>query len=319
MIYRSAGIALSVLFLLTCTPLLKGQHQARFTQYYLKPILVNPGATGFENEHDLMVNYRNRWAGFDDAPRNYLFSYNGRITDNVGLGAMISSHNIGVDRRLRAQLSYSYKIKTEDLDMGIGLSTEFHQFKVSNDALTSPLTDNGDPILLDAADGAQYFDLTFGVYGRLNDAFYFGLSAPNLVRERLDEVEFNDEEDPESTFLKYVTLYLGYEFEVEDYGFKLMPSIFMKNIRNVPTQFDINLKMAFLEEQLIGGLTYSLGGGDRFGFLIGTQLEEFQFYYSYDLSFQDFQEYSNGSHEITVAYTIPGQKRMDEEKMKMDQ
>lgn len=65
---------------------------------------------------------------------------------------------------------------------------------------------------------------------------------------------------------------------------------------------DFNLQAGFLNNKLITGLTYRYLGA--LGLLLGTELDGFHFYYSYDLSFADFQAYSNGSHELTVGYRI---------------
>jgi hypothetical protein len=76
----------------------------------------------------------------------------------------------------------------------------------------------------------------------------------------------------------------------------------VRSIRDTPQQFDINLKAGFLEEQLIAGLSYrSLGSA---GLLLGTKLPSFHLYYSYDISFQRFQKFSTGTHEVTLALSF---------------
>jgi hypothetical protein len=67
---------------------------------------------------------------------------------------------------------------------------------------------------------------------------------------------------------------------------------------------DLNVKAGFLNEKLISGLTYRMGDGGAVAFLVGTKYKNLQFYYSYDAFMGDFQQYSSGSHEITVAYQI---------------
>lgn len=63
---------------------------------------------------------------------------------------------------------------------------------------------------------------------------------------------------------------------------------------------DFNLKASFLKDQLIAGVSYrSLSA---MGILLGTKLSAFRLYYSYDLSFQHFQKFNTGSHEVTVAF-----------------
>ncbi|MEI7587780.1 type IX secretion system membrane protein PorP/SprF, partial [Runella sp.] len=58
-------------------------------------------------------------------------------------------------------------------------------------------------------------------------------------------------------------------------------------------------------EKLIAGLTFRPSAKGTAAFLIGTKYKQFQLFYSYDLSFSKFQEYNGGSHELSIAYSIP--------------
>ena len=39
-------------------------------------------------------------------------------------------------------------------------------------------------------------------------------------------------------------------------------------------------------------------------FLIGSKYNGFQLFYSYDVSFGQFQQYNGGSHELTLGYNL---------------
>lgn len=280
------------------------QDQAIYTQYFLNPVLINPGATGFNDQHEIFLNYRNQWTDVEGAPRNYTASYNGRMFDNVGLGVMVNNETFGATNRFRGLLSYAYQIEGETYNIGFGLTTEFHQFSLRT-GYASDLLDPGDDIIADADNGAQYFDVNFGMYGELQEKFVFGLSFPNLVRARIDETAFESEEK-ESTSFRYFTLMTGYRVGLDDYGIKLFPSIVLKRVFRGPEDIhaDLNILASFLDEQLRGGLTYQVGGSKRVGFIIGTQLNNFNFHYSYDVSLNPLQSYSNGSHEITLGMIL---------------
>ena len=105
------------------------------------------------------------------------------------------------------------------------------------------------------------------------------------------------------SFFSYYTFNLGHRFELTQQKVSLEPSILLRQIRNAPFQMDLNLKAGFLDEQLIAGLSYRAGLG-AMGILLGTRLTNFNLYYSYDVSFQRFQKYNTGSHEITVAFSF---------------
>lgn len=282
------------------------QDQGIYTQYMLNPVLINPAATGFNEDHELFFNYRNQWSGTDGTPNNYTVSYNGRVYDNVGLGLMANAETFGALNRYRALLSYAYQIQSDDFSLGIGLSTEYHQFSLSGNTLVNPRVQIDDPILLEAADGLQFFDVSFGIWGEVKERFVFGFAMPNLVRTRIDNPTI--ETDAESTSFKFFNLFTGYKFALEEYDMKVYPSILVKRVFMGPEDVhaDLNLLVSFLDEQLTGGLSYQIGGSQRLGFLIGTKIDEFSLYYSYDASFNPLQNYTSGSHEITVGFTLGG-------------
>ncbi len=281
----------------------KAQDQVSHTQYFLHPVLINPAATGIHNGQQFVLNYRNNWSSFSGSPRAYTFSYDGSfMEERVGLGAVISNRTFGVENRFRAGASYSYRFGGEDWKWSVGLSTEYERFSLSNEVFTSDLYDAGDPIVQAAADGIGYFDLTAGVYGTFQESFFFGLAAPQMVRARIDDVGFEDDSDVR--LFQYFNLLLGYSFDVENYGMTVEPSVFIKRLRNIPFQVDFNLLTKFFDDQLMAGVSYSTGSGDRLGFLMGTRFNNVRLYYSYDMSFQPLQDYANGSHEFTMSILL---------------
>ncbi len=289
-----------------------GQDQGIYTQYMINPVLINPGATGLNDQHELFFNYRNQWSGTEGAPRNYTVSYNGRIYDNVGLGLMANAETFGALNRYRALLSYAYQIESDDFNLGIGLSTEYHQFSLTGGTLLNPLVQFDDPFLTEAADGLQFFDVSFGVWGEIKDRFIFAFSLPNLVRARIDNPTV--ETNPESTSFQFFTLFTGYKYDLEEYDMKIYPSILVKRVFMGPEDVhaDLNMLVSFLDEQLTGGLSYQLGGSKRLGFILGTKIGDFNLYYSYDASFNPLQNYTSGSHELTVGITL-GQSSNDKQ------
>lgn len=94
---------------------------------------------------------------------------------------------------------------------------------------------------------------------------------------------------------------------MKNYNFNVEPSITIKDLRYSSFGIDLNVKLSFLDEQLVGGLGYTLGENDqsRATLLLGTRVNALRFYYSYDVSLGDFQKYNNGSHELTLVYRMP--------------
>lgn len=283
-----------------------GQDEAIFNNYQLNPILINPSYAGADKAHHLWAHARAQWTGFPDAPKTFGAVYHGPIAAKFALGLGIFSETAAQMKRMRAQLNYAFGFDlSQSIKLNAGFSTEFQQISVDNKVFDSPDYMLGDPLVEDAANGINVFDAAVGVYATFSENSYVGLTLANLVRARLDNIVT---ETSQASFFEYFTLNAGHKFQIDFGGKKgeqtltLEPSVLIRQIRNAPYQMDFNLKAGFFDEKLITGLSYrSLGAT---GILLGTRLEAFHLYYLYDLSFQRFQKYNSGSHEVALAFTF---------------
>lgn len=276
---------------------LQAQEQRHvFTQHFISPVVINPGATGFYDQHGLLLNYENKWSGFQGGPRSLTLSYDGPVANRLSMGALIFRDQVASLETVKGQLSYAYKIPADTYEVSVGLTTEYLQYGLTGD-LNNPIIDVSDPELLNRLEGARFFDVSAGVYGIFNENIKFGLVLPGLVRARLD-----NNGDVSDRTINYI-VHVGYQYDVPDYDFYIEPSIFIKQLRNVPFHADLNVKLGFMEDQLIGGLTYAFGY-DRLGFLIGTKVNNLKFYYSYNVSLYESQQYHNGMHGLTLGFNI---------------
>ena len=71
-----------------------------------------------------------------------------------------------------------------------------------------------------------------------------------------------------------------------------------------------SLVTLFLDDKLVGGVSYTVGADKRLGFLIGTKLEKFNLYYSYNTSSNLFQDYNNSSQELMIGMNFGCDKKM---------
>jgi len=277
------------------------EQQSAFTHYHINPVLINPAAAGLSGDQNIFLHARNQWSGFPGAPKTFAASYDAPIGKTFGLGAAIYSENIASISQFRAALNYAFRYQLDKLKIGFGFSTEFSQMSLDGGVLSDQHYDAGDVRIEDGVDGINHFDASLGFYGVYNDQTFFGISFPNIIMARLDGNPSSGNDDPEG----YYSFNFGHRFKSNEYGFTLEPSILLRRARNVPFQADINLKGYFLEDRLIGGLSYRGGSRGAMGLLIGSKFSNFAFYYSFDVSFQGFQQHSGGAHEITLAFKIP--------------
>ncbi|NNE29717.1 MAG: PorP/SprF family type IX secretion system membrane protein [Saprospiraceae bacterium] len=276
------------------------QEEAVFSHYTINPTLVNPATAGMDRDnHHIFLNLRSGWTGFPGSPKTYSLNYNGAVGNMLGLGAMLYSENIAALTRYRAQLSYAIHIESGDYKFGGGVSTEIHRTRVSDNSVTDnpTLYELGDDLLMEATDGFSEFDASLGFYTRYQDQLYFGVSFPNLVRSRLDNIEGLDSQ------FNFIAG-LGGEFQIPNNKIKIQPSILIRQARNAPLFTDLNMLVSFLNEQLITGLTYRIGGGGNLGFNVGTKYNSIRFLYTYEIFLDEFQNYNGGTHEISINFLI---------------
>jgi type IX secretion system PorP/SprF family membrane protein len=288
---------------------LMAQQTPMLNHYTLMPVLINPAYTGFEGTHNVFVNHQSRWAGFEGAPRNFTLNYNGGFGKSIGLGGQITSETIGAQQNISAGFAYAYRFYTEDLKMSIGLSTDIRNHSLRASALTNPLLHPGDLLIQEAADGILRFDAGLGFFGMYQDKFFFGASMPSMLNARLDEASPEVGYIAENNFFSQFILQVGGVLYFDDMQSKLMPSLVARSLLNAPFAVDLNLVGSFIQDQLFAGMSYRLGGGNGLGILVGAGFEKFSIYYSYDVSFLGFQQYSNGTHEVTVGLVFGKEKR----------
>ena len=275
-----------------------------YTQYFLSPYLLNPGAAGQQEYSQVMANYRNTWASFPGSPRTATIAYDGAIGNRIGLGLIGVSDNFAALGTTKAGVNLSYTIETPTNKLGVGIGAEYIRHKLRGEELINPLVNTGDPEIVRRLESTAYFDATFGVYGIYNKKIIYGVAFPSVISQRVSGAEGSGAD----TDFSYI-VNLGYRAEVPEYDLVFEPSIYVKKLMLVPLHVDVNLKADFLSEKLTTGITYSKGAEDRVGFLVGTQVNNFGFHYSYNMSLHEFQQYNNGSHEISVRLRIQGYNR----------
>ncbi|MFM7401629.1 MAG: PorP/SprF family type IX secretion system membrane protein, partial [Bacteroidota bacterium] len=242
------------------------------------------------------------WLGFPGSANTYTLLYNGPIGDKLALGGGLFSEQIGDISSTKLMLNYAFRFKLQKLNIGLGLSTEFLNRSVDASLLSNLNVDRNDLVLEGLVDGQQIFDATLGGHLQYDNRFFLSASLPNAIRTRLDEVPVDG--GGGSSGGQHYLFQLGYIVNVPAQNFKVVPSLTFRKFRNTPSQVDINVQGRFMEDKLIAGLTFRPGVNGAAVCLLGTKINQYNIFYSYELSFSDFQRYNGGSHEISIAYSL---------------
>ena len=272
-----------------------------YSHSYFNQVLVNPGAVAQHGGQQLLVNYRNTWSTFPGGPKTVTLSYDGMLGNRLGIGVLALQDNFSAFQTTKGQLAFSYTIKSATNQIGFGLSAEYVKHGLNNYNAGSILQEP-DAVINARREGIEYIDASFGVHGIYNNQFTYGIALPSLISSRIDNTI--SDENRQIGFI----LNLGYKVTSATTGISMSPSILLKKLNNVPTHVDLNLKLGFLEEKLTGGVSYRVGADKMLGFLLGMNIDRIGFYYSYNVSNQQFQDYNNGSHEITARIDIGPKK-----------
>ncbi len=280
------------------------QESAVYSQYQIHPVLINPGYTGFQNKHEVIGNIHSSWTGFTGAPTAYTLIYTAPVGDKLALGGGIFSEKAGNQNVMKLQLNYAFRFQIQKARLGLGLSTDFINKSLKSSLLDDPLVQSGDDVVEQSVDGQSIFDATIGAYMMYDERFFVGLSLPNAIRTRLDDVLVEEDQQNKGSLLEHYIFQFGYIADIASQNFKIIPSLTMRNVRDTPYQIDLNVQGRFLDEKLIAGLTFRPNNEGSMAFLLGSKYQNFQVTYSYDVAFSRFQKYNSGSHEISVAYSF---------------
>lgn len=306
------------------------QQKPHYTQYILNQYIVNPALTGIENYVDVKASHRLQWVGLQDAPVTTYFTMHGPIgksdfkttatsfsvpgenprgknyweeyvpsKPHHGWGLQVVNDRTGPLNHLAAYGTYAYHVglsTTTNLAAGIGLGVVNYSLQADklqfNTAVDPAVFGSG---LLNNVS----FDMNAGLY--LYSADYFvGLSAQQLVPSKLD---FSNNIITKNEGKKVPHLFgtAGYRFLVGE-NFNLIPSVMVKYVYPAPAQFEGNAKLQYQDLMWVGASYRHLDGVAA---MVGLNVSNtFNVGYSYDYTTSRLNNYTKGTHEIVVGFTI---------------
>ena len=295
--------------------------------------IVNPAFSGVEGFRDLKLSYRYQWAGFGgDAPKFINLSYNFRVKEPLdltlhavrtnsstarrrkddipalkkvihGLGANVFNERIGPINRTGGGINYAFHFPVNDeVRISTGVSAQIDNSKINLDELT--FHTDPDPYYGNlVSKGLNHTELNVRA-GLLvySPRFYAGFAYYPIVYSTLktSEVTIGD------PFYKG-SFQVGAAFPVSP-RFEIKPSIL--GLWQLTNEFsiDYNVKM-YIEQKLWFGVTYR--DVESFVGILGFNLNELLgASYSYEISSNGMQQFSDGSHELVLSVRLNNFKRL---------
>lgn len=287
---------LNILIMITLAAPAWSQQEILVSQYMFNGLLINPAYTGTHDYFSASALHRSQWVQFEKSPVTQVFSIDGPVAnDKLGVGLLISNDKLGVTSELDVSANFSYK-----LDLGVGKLS--FGIKAGFSSYSAKLSDvvvweSGDQVFeRNDISGEMVSKFGFGLY-YYTEKFYAGLSVPNIYS--MDDNLLLEESQADGYFDQHYYFNTGYVFEPSSV-FAVKPSILVKYQEAAPVEVDINCNLLFFQKFWVGA---GYRTGDAFiGMLEYNITPQLRAGYAYDFTTTDIADYSNGSHEIMVAY-----------------
>ncbi|MFN3917023.1 MAG: type IX secretion system membrane protein PorP/SprF [Flavobacteriales bacterium] len=275
----------------------QAQQDPQYTHFMFDKLSINPGYAGVNRKICGTLIGRQQWSGFDNAPRTALLNVSLPVDIlKGGLGISYFNDKLGFESNNILRLSYSYHLGLGPGVLGIGASGGIVNKSIKAQWVTP---DNGtawqgtDPTI--TTDNAQETvpDFSFGLYYRIPNSLYVGLSATHLSQADLGTINIQT--------VRHYYIMAGYEYVMGD--FTLMPNLMAKT-DIATTIVDVNMMAMYMNTVWLG-VSYRLQ--DAIAPMLGYQhtLKDgsaIRIGYSYDVTTSQLKNYSNGSHELMLNY-----------------
>jgi type IX secretion system PorP/SprF family membrane protein len=292
-----------------------------YDQYLYNKFLIDPAHAGSDGFTSFNMTVRKQWIGYSGSPTTYSMSWQTRILKRgykikknlfdqtkltpkndgkVGLGGYIFSDRNGLIQRTGFQATYSYHMWLKKFtQISLGLAFTGYHFIINANELS--FTDRNEPWLNNnLRRGVFVPDMDFGIY-LLNRRFDFGFSALQLfgAATKIGDNAYRNFRMYRH-FYTFGSCYLGTGDRTE-----FDPSLLIKISEQLKPQADIGITYVY-DQRLWLGLTYRTGGGlianMRFRYIPGhSKWAQLFIGYAIDLTLNEIQSVTYGTHELTVA------------------
>jgi type IX secretion system PorP/SprF family membrane protein len=272
--------------------------------------LIFPSMAGASNCSKLRLTVRGQWFDQADAPALQTLSYNGRVGEQSGVGAIIFNDVNGYHSQFGFKATYAHHImfSRDEVDLNqlsFGINVGVNQSQLDQTEFTDP-----DPAL-GGVKQDSYFNLDIGASYN-----YLDFSLHGVVKNVL-ETRQNIYSELESDNLRKFIVSGGYIFGNAD---KILwePSVLYQYVdKTKESAVDLNLKVYKKLDmgQLWGGLSYrrSFDGAEYLNGtgtnsqklqyitpVLGFNYKNYMFAYTYTHLLGDIQYDNSGFHQLTL-------------------
>ncbi len=295
---RLGFLSLIILCAMLAAVSTQAQQPTLITHYMFTNMATNPAFAGSSGGICVTGLVRQQWIGWKDSdgnksvPQTFLLSADSPIRIlHGGVGGSISQDQIGAFKNIVVKLGYAYKMEAGSGDLSFGLQGSL--LNISYDASKFNPIDKDDPVLgqLEGKKNDMAFDFGLGVFYKVPDNYYIGLSAENILQTK----------GKKTSYQMRRTYYLngGYQWTIPDHPlFEILPSAqFLYD--GAVLQFNASALVMY-NNKFYGGLGYRFQ--DAVSVLAGVVIKGLRIGVAYDISTSSMTKYNSGGLEIMVNY-----------------
>ncbi len=273
------------------------QQDKQFSHFMYDRLSVNPGSAGMADAICATLLYRNQWLGFDGSPKTNLLNVQGPVKLlKGGVGLSVMTDQLGQEKNWFARGSYSYHLGLGGPGtLGVGLSLGIVNKTLGSDWIATDGYLN-DIAIPDAGISNTIFDMGAGIYYRIPDKMYVGLSATHLTQGVLTDLNIQ--------MMSHMYVMAGYSYQLNSL-WKLQPNLLAKTDL-AATQIDVGCT-ALYNNMFWGGVSYRTADAiiPFLGFqkTVGDKgTNTFKVGMSYDYTTSQLGNHSDGTVELMLNY-----------------
>ncbi len=274
---------------------LQGQNIPVTDLYFMNHLASNPAAAGSAGALNAMLQYRDQWAGFDNAPKNFSLLTDAPIGRHNGVGILLRKNTEGATDETAVLGNYAYNLELARNRLAFGIGFGGTWCHVNWNSLQA--VDPDDAVLTGQAEKAFLPDFSLGTY-YYGERFYAGLSLPFFMSH-----EYNHSTGKYATVNRFIDyqydLTGGYTFAPLP-GLKVIPSFLASFRPHTDPVIYADIQSAIKDKVWLGI------GYHRMNVLAASvQLQltrQLRLAYAYDYDLGSLGQYKNGSHELALNY-----------------
>lgn len=288
-------IFLSVLTLITVYNT-NAQQELQVSQYMFNQLLINPAYAGTHSYGSASLLHRSQWVSFDNSPISQVASLEAPFGKNIGAGLIVTNDQHGVIDELSFSGNIGYKFNLSETTK-LSLAARIGMSSYSANFGDIDVWDTNDPIYTSSNISSEFVPkFGFGAYV-YDEKWYAGVSIPTIVAPSDDKLLLTTAS--ENYFEQHYYLSGGYVFNLNPI-LDFRPSLLVKYEKAAPAELDLNASF-LINKKLWLGLGYRTGDA-VIGMLEYNFTKRLRAGYAYDLTTSSIRNYSNGSHEVMLAF-----------------